>query len=195
MCVARDEVGHSSHRLGLVGSVIPRLARSLTLARRRWSKRVLQRHGHECDPATRECSVWHIDHEEQLLATAQLDAEVAEALQRAELEALLRKGVHPLVLGIACAHTAQSCEAEEDLDGSCCCETHNAHAVNILTSSLSTLLSQRSTGCISCKQNSRAGYTITVVRLDHAENASVSGETLAHNHVRDDDVRPSRAIT
>ena len=114
MCVARDEVGHSSHRLGLVGSVIPRLARSLTLARRRWSKRVLQRHGHECDPATRECSVWHIDHEEQLLATAQLDAEVAEALQRAELEALLRKGVHPLVLGIACAHTAQSCEAEED---------------------------------------------------------------------------------
>ncbi|NCX93991.1 MAG: hypothetical protein EBX40_04880, partial [Gammaproteobacteria bacterium] len=28
-------------------------------------------------------------------------AEVAEALQRAELEALLRKGVHPLILGIA----------------------------------------------------------------------------------------------
>jgi hypothetical protein len=49
--------------------------------------------------------VWHIDHEEQLLATAQLDAEVAEALQRAELEALLRKGVHPLILGIAVAHS------------------------------------------------------------------------------------------
>ena len=95
----KEVVDHGGGRLRIV--LIPGSTHALSLAWRRRGQGALQAHWPKMQRRPIESSVADLDRDHHLLAPAQLCAEVLEASQRAQLEALARVRVHPLVLLVA----------------------------------------------------------------------------------------------